>query len=126
VAEDRSIRLWDVAQVKDWMTPEAFNFMVCMSAAKAANTELTDPPPANGAPSSYMLRCSSGTFNVFDARVSTLVYASPLVRRAPALLSIAHDPSSHLVATGNTTGVVEIYDTCQLPSPSSSSSGLIM
>ena len=50
------------------------------------------------------------------------MYASPLARRAHPLLSIAHDSSSQLLATGTTTGVVEIYDTRQLPSSSRSSS----
>jgi hypothetical protein len=111
------------------LTSEGFNPIVRMSAVSATNTEPTYPLTASGALSSspseghiIYAALQNGTFNVFDTRVSTLVYASPLVRRASALLSIAHDPSSHLVATGNTAVVVEIYDTRQLPSPSSSSS----
>jgi len=132
--KDGSIRLWDVAQaskVGSTLTSEGFNPIVRMSAANAANTEPAHPLTASGAPSSsspeghiIYAALENGSLNVFDTRVSTLVYASPPVRRASALLSIAHDPSSHLVATGSTTGVVEIYDTRHLPSPSSSPLGL--
>jgi WD40 repeat protein len=85
----------------------------------AANTESSEPDASS---EGYILYAAlqNGTFNVFDTRASRLVYASPLARRTSALLSIANDSSSQLLATGNTTGVVAIYDIRQLPSPSSS------
>lgn len=122
--KDGSIRLWDVAEsskIGSTLTSEAFNPIVRMSAAAAANTESTDPGTALEGHIIYAA-LHNGSFNVFDTRASRLVYASPAIRRAPALLSIANDPSSQLLATGTASGVVEMYDTRQLPSLSSSSS----
>ncbi|KAF8305384.1 hypothetical protein DL93DRAFT_2089582 [Clavulina sp. PMI_390] len=70
----------------------------------------------------------NGTFNVFDARAPRLVYASTLPASArkgfPSLLSIASDPLSHSLATGSAAGIVNVYDTRQLPSSSESPSSL--
>ena len=126
--KDGSIRLWDVAQaskIGSTLTSEGFNPILHMSTASTANNTISTDPGASSEEGHVICAAlQNGSFNVFDTRTSTLVYASPLARRAHPLLSIAHDSSSQLLAMGTTTGVVEIYDTCQLPlsSPSSSSS----
>ena len=123
--KDGSIRLWDVGQaskIGSTLTSEGFNPILRMSAASAANTISTDPGASSEEGHVIYAALQNGSFNVFDTRTSTLVYASPLARRAHPLLSIAHDSSSQLLATGTTAGVVEIYDTRQLPSSSSSPS----
>lgn len=120
--KDGTIRLWDVAEaskIGSTLTSEGFNPIVRMNAETVANTESTNPGASLEGHVLYAA-LQNGTFNVFDTRASRLVYASPLSRRAPALQSIASDSSSRLLATGNTTGIVAIYDIRQLPSQSSS------
>jgi proteasomal ATPase-associated factor 1 len=121
--KDGSIRLWDVAQgskIGSTLTSEGFNPILRMSTASAANNTGSTDPGASSEGHIIYAALQNGTFNIFDTRTSTLVYASPLARRAHPLLSIAHDSSSQLLATGTTAGVVEIYDTRQLPSSSPS------
>lgn len=117
-SKDGSIRLWDVGQaskIGSTLTSESYNPILRMDVASSANSE-----PQNGSESGEGLTIyaalQNGTFNVFDTRASKLVYASPANRRAPLLLSIASNASEHLLATGSASGLVEIYDTRQLPS----------
>lgn len=64
----------------------------------------------------------NGSINAFDLRTRNLIYASPnaAAKRAGALSAMAHDSSSHLLATGSAKGIVSLFDTRFLPASSSS------
>jgi len=121
--KDGSIRLWwDVAQaskIGSTLTSEGFNPILRMSAASAANnTGSTDPGVSSeeGHVICCMIRVHPHWCMLLLRHNGHIPCYSLLTTH---LLIFS---SSQLLATGTTAGVVEIYDTRQLPSLSPSSS----
>lgn len=116
--KDGSIRLWDVAEASkagSTLASEGYNPMLKMAVDGDSNADEAGASVIHAA-------LQNGTFNIFDARASRLVYASPPAaparRDSPSLLSIASDPLSHTFATGSAGGIVNVYDSRQLPTSS--------
>lgn len=117
-SKDGSIRLWDVAQASkagSTLTSEGFNPIMRISVSQS------DPEAEDASSRVIYAALQNGSFNVFDTRASKLVYASPVARSSPPLLSIAHSEQTHSLATGSHNGVVTVYDTRNLSSPGSAS-----
>lgn len=123
---DSKARLWDVSSGEAITTLFARGPITSMSLgdrilAPPDGEESVPPLPTDQREvpesSSKVIFCGlkTGSFQLLDLGFKKSIYASP-PSSAP-LTSIAYSPSSNLLATGSSAGVVTLYDTRSLSTP---------
>ncbi|KAJ6630383.1 WD40-repeat-containing domain protein [Mycena sp. CBHHK59/15] len=122
---DGTVQLWDVSSGEKIhvMSAGAGRFVpvTSISLGERGGVELTastsvPPDPREVETASKLLFCAlqTGSFEAFDLGTKSPVYTSPA---GTPLSAIAYSSDNHLLATGSSKGIVEIFDTRALTAP---------
>jgi proteasomal ATPase-associated factor 1 len=123
---DKKVRLWDVSSGEAIATlftngPVTAMTLGDRTPAPPDGEESLPPPPGDqrevAETSSKLVFCAlkNGSFQTLDLGFKKSIYVSP--PSSSSLTSIAYSPSSLLLATGSSSGVVTLYDTRSLNGP---------
>jgi len=132
-SKDGTVRLWDVpsgAQIRS-LGVAGFVPALCMSVGERGEGAFLQPPDGEegGKPAllddrevetaDKIIFCAlqDGTFQAFDLGTKQSIFHSVSQHGSSPLYSIAYAPSSSLVATGSSTGIISVYDTRSLNTP---------
>ncbi|CAL1716002.1 unnamed protein product [Somion occarium] len=131
--KDGTLRLWDVpsgSQIRS-MGVSGYSPVLAMCAGERAEGAFAQPPNGEekNAPvplddrevdtADKMVFCAlqDGSFEVFDLGTKLSVFHSKPPKGSTSLSSIAYSPSASLLATGSSTGVINVYDTRAMDAP---------
>ncbi|KAJ6509174.1 WD40-repeat-containing domain protein [Mycena vitilis] len=121
---DGTVRLWDVSSGKEIhiLTAGGYSPVTSMSLGERSSAAVpegaaADPDPREVENGGKLLFCALQTksFEAFDLGARSSVYRSP--PGASGLTAIAYAPEHNLLATGSSTGIVEVLDTRSLGAP---------
>lgn len=132
-SKDGTIRLWDVptgAQIRS-MGSAGFVPILAMSLGEKAEGAFSEPPDGEESAKStfkderevetsdkvFFCALQDGSFQAFDLGAKQSIFHAATQRGSSPLYSIAYSPTSSLVATGSSTGVITVYDTRSLATP---------
>ncbi|TFK50371.1 WD40 repeat-like protein [Heliocybe sulcata] len=138
-AKDSTVRLWDVSGGQQIRAMWSSRFVPINSMAVGEKAEFqavatVDPDGENESPPKpaqldprevdtvgKVVFCAlqDGEFEAFDLSTKNSVFhsSSEGTGKRPPLTSIAYSPTSNLLATGSSRGVITVYDTRNLSSP---------
>ena len=132
-SKDGTVRLWDVpsgAQIRS-LGVAGFVPVLAMDIGERGEGAFAQPPDGEeGAKTTHLderevetsdkiIFCAlqDGSFQVFDLGAKQSIFHCAPQRSSAPLYSIAYSSTSSLLATGSSTGIINVYDTRSLNSP---------